>query len=193
MTPPASGRRLLAFGLRALLAVERPFVRRVGQAVAEHVADVIDDDGGRSVRLRPQASADLLAEQRETLCRAQQDCATDRGRVEALADDLAGRQHADVAGAQLVHQVVPLIRRHGAVDRCGRDACIAEPLRDVLGVRDRDAERDRRAPGQVLQVVLDDVAGDAVLIERLLQVAGVEVAADAADAATDRCAVLGAR
>ena len=53
---PAAGCCLLAIDLGSLPAVERPFVRHIWQAVAKHVANVINDDGGRSIRLWPQAS-----------------------------------------------------------------------------------------------------------------------------------------
>ena len=176
------------------LRVERPRVRRVRQTVAQHVADVIEDDSRRAVAFGRRQRPDLLAVQRETLCRPQENCPTDSGGVEAFADDLAGLVSTRMlAGAELVHQVVPLLRRHGAVDRCGGYACIAEPLCDVLGVRDSDAERDRGSAGQVLQVVLDDIAGDAVLIERILQIAGIVVAADGCARCDRSMPMLGAR
>jgi hypothetical protein len=110
-------------------------MRRVRQAVPKDVADMIDDDRSRSVRLWPQAPPDLLTVQRKALSGAKQDCPTDCWSVEALADDVAARQHKDVAVAQSVDQIVPLSQRHGAVDRGGGNAAVTKSERNVFGVR----------------------------------------------------------
>ena len=83
-------------------------MRRVGEAVPKNVTNVVQYDGGRSVRLRPQATPYLLPEQGKRLRRSQENRAADSGGIEALRDQLATGENTKLAVAQTGDQRSPL-------------------------------------------------------------------------------------
>mmetsp|Transcript_8819 Transcript_8819/g.36460 ORF Transcript_8819/g.36460 Transcript_8819/m.36460 type:complete len:390 (-) Transcript_8819:780-1949(-) len=174
--PPAGGgRRGLCFFFRHAQPRVEVVLDRVGDGAVglEHAREV-EEEAVRLALAGPEPAAGHLDVEAPRARRAGQDDRRAIGHVEALGDDLAIADDADVAVAKLRDDLRSVRRLGRAVDVGRRDAPPPERRLERFRVLDVDAEGDAAAVAEVRR----DVVGDALArdLRRERQGARVEVA-----------------
>ena len=101
----------------------------------------------------PEASAELLEEDRRGLRRAQHQDRVNHRDIESLIEEVDSEQAHDLAAPQLREPLLPLVGPRGAAERERGEPGTTEHLGHVMGVLDADAESKRSHSARISDLV----------------------------------------
>ncbi len=163
---------------RGLLRLLRVVVAvGVGVAVGREATCVIVYPRHRLARARPQHPADHLEKQGGGESWARQHDALEFGAVPPLGRHVHVAQHAGGAALDTLQDAAPQLERRLAVEVLGRDAGVAEGLREGHAVPDGAGEQHGARAAGVLLPLADDLPEELRVHRRRLERLGVVVAA----------------